>query len=177
LSCQGRKNLASDFRDRTRGDHRIARPIAPTCLQRTVGGGLIRSRFPNSECRFRTWCCRRLISDARGDFAGLGHTVLHLCRGPTLAPDADSFASMQALRETYRRGALLSNLTTISRLAVRHAADSMRPSAKFIVDEERETDIRNLPPLNDSESSTYWCFFCGSGVCGPTDARVRRAFH
>src|SRR3981189_773870 len=82
--------------------------------------------------------------------SGLGHTVLIYAVDQRSLADADVFAAMQAMAETYRT--LLSGIYYEKPPAGAIAAGLYAAVAKFIVDEKkRETEHSQSSPLKDSE--------------------------
>jgi hypothetical protein len=116
-----------------------------------------------------------LIHTRQVALSGLGHAVLIYAVDHRSLVDADVFAAMQAMAETYRT--LLSGIYYEKPPGGAVAAGLYAAIAKFLDDEKkREAEQSQFPPLKDSEIFHLLVFFLRFGGLRSNGRRRTRAF-
>jgi hypothetical protein len=133
-------------------------------------------QLPESEMQFPDISIPAdLIHTRQVALSGLGHAVLIYAVDERSLADADVFAAVQAMAETYRT--LLSGIYYEKPPAGADAAGLYAAIAKFIEDEKkRETEHLQFSPLKDSEIFHLLVFFLRFGRLRSNGRPRTRAF-
>jgi hypothetical protein len=116
-----------------------------------------------------------LIHTRQATLSGLGHTVLIYAVDQGSLADADVFAAMQAMAETYRT--LLSGIYYEKLPGGAIAAGLYAATAKFIeAEKKREVEHAQFSPLKDSEIFHMLVFFLRFGRLRSNGRPRTRAF-